>query len=455
MTKKFEHTVSSSLNIRLINLTVIFAFVIIASFTAIQVHNQMRNATAQNLYRSKLSSIIIHQSLEQILRQAVSSDKSRPELIKNFQDSLTSLVDSEVTDEIYIVDRAGKVVAQASKDKGLITPSLVDVERIQNIMDLNAHDAWSYPFLDREANRMETLMPITFEDKAAYVLKTSYSLGSLQSALRAVYVPVMITIGIIIFLSITNTLALSRQIVRPIKTLNEASKQIGRGNLRLQVHIKTNDEIEELSQTFNYMTLELARMKEIAENANPLTKLPGNNIIHEEIEKRIQDKKKFIVVHSDLDNFKVFNDAYGIGAGDIAIRMTAELFKETIKKFGGPEDFVGHEGGDDFVFITTPQTIQPITDFFLAEFDKRSRLLYNQEDQKRGYILGHERRLSEKEDTEKPQELTQFPLMSISLAALSNEDRPFETYADITNRMVTVKKKAKGVKGSCLVVVKY
>jgi GGDEF domain-containing protein len=454
MVKAKTKTVTSSLNVRLINLMVIFALVITASFTAIQVHNQMRNATDQNLYRSNLSSIIIHQSIDQTVNQALRSEKNKKELIGDFQSALNSLIESGVSNEIYIVDNNENVVAQSTADGEPITPSLQDLERIKNIIDLNAHDSWSYPYIDREANTMDTLMPIAVDDRVAYVLKTAYSLGGLQDALKAVYIPILITVGLVIFLSVANTLALSKKIVKPIKTLNEASKEIAGGNLSLQVRVKTNDEIEELSQTFNVMTRELARMKDIAENANPLTKLPGNNIIHEEIDERIEQKKKFIVIHSDLDNFKVFNDAYGIGAGDIAIRLTSELFKESIHKFGAADNFVGHEGGDDFVLISTPETIKPLTDYFLSEFDKRSRKLYSKEDQERGFILGKERRAEGTGREAKPQESAKFPLMSISLAALSNEDHPFESYADITNRMVEIKKKAKRTKGSCLVMVK-
>src|SRR5258706_12519212 len=101
---KEERTVTSSLNIRLINSMVIFALVIIASVTAIQVHNQMSKATDQNLFRSKLSSIIVHQSIDQTVNQALSSGKGRQGLLADFQETLKALVASEAVDEIFIVD---------------------------------------------------------------------------------------------------------------------------------------------------------------------------------------------------------------------------------------------------------------------------------------------------------------------------------------------------------------
>jgi len=432
---------------------VLFALVIIASFTAIQVYNQLQNATDQNLYRSKLSSVIIHQNLQLTLDQAINEGKSKKELIQNFQQAINKLTESEASSEIYIADRSGKIIAEASSAGQAPPPlSLLDFERIQNIFDLDAIDSWSYPFINQGARTVETLILLTADRQVAYVLKTAYDLGNLKEALKAVYVPVIITAVLIIFLSITHTLALSRKIVKPILTLNEASKKVAAGDLKLQVRIRTNDEIEELSLTFNDMTQELSRMKDIAENANPLTKLPGNYLIREEIEKRIQSKKTFVVVHLDLDNFKVFNDTYGIGAGDIAIKMTAELLKVAVEKYGGADDFLGHEGGDDFVLLSTVKTVKPISEHFILEFDKKSKELYSKEDRAKGYVMGKERRAEGMGGEDKGEKLAKFPLMSISLSALSDEEKPFDSYGEITNRISSVKNKSKRQKGSSFVL---
>ena len=53
-----------------------------------------------------------------------------------------------------------------------------------------------------------------------------------------------------------------------------------------------DDELEELATTFNDMAQALIKMKERAENANPLTKLPGNIVIREQVENRLREGKK-------------------------------------------------------------------------------------------------------------------------------------------------------------------
>jgi len=186
-------------------------------------------------------------------------------------------------------------------------------------------------------------------------------------------------------------------------------------------------------------------MKEKAENANPLTKLPGNIVIQEETEKRIKQNRKFMVIYCDLDNFKAFNDKYGIHKGDEAIKLTASVFKDAINKEGTKEDFIGHEGGDDFLLITEPQRSESIANYITSEFDKQIRSLYSEEDLSRGFIEAKARNADE---------VIKFPIMTISLSGVTNASRDIGSYSEVTNIAAGLKKKSKSIPSSCFVIDK-
>jgi hypothetical protein len=114
-----------------------------------------------------------------------------------------------------------------------------------------------------------------------------------------------------------------------------------------------------------------------------------------------------------------------------------------VQKHGSQNDFVGHEGGDDFILLTAPERATVISNYITTEFDKQIRSLYDNEDLGRGYIEAKARH---------GDEIIKFPIMAISLAGVSNMIRPIASYGEVTNIAAEVKKKAKAMPGSCFVM---
>lgn len=172
--------------------------------------------------------------------------------------------------------------------------------------------------------------------------------------------------------------------------------------------------------------------------ANPLTGLPGNLEIQAEINSLIEKKLSFAVIYADLDNFKAYNDVYGFAQGDLAIKMTADILIDEIRVCGGEGDFVGHIGGDDFILITQPDNAAPICEGIIERFDNRIRELYNEKDLETGCIYTCNRL----------GECIGYPIMSISLAVISNENHAFEDHLQVAEKAAELKKKAKAIPGS-------
>jgi GGDEF domain-containing protein len=425
---------------RITTLMAILSIIFIGTFTFIQLNIQISNLNHYNTYQAKLSSLIVRNNLE-----AAISQTQEPALIATqIQTSMTELVETNIINDAMVFDSKGKIIAATDAFSVGQEAAYRDLNRIPQLQSLRGTNRWLIPEVDPIHQRINIYILIKGAADAGdtfYIAKISSPMGNIQMALMDVYKPIGLTTFLVIVIIMVAGYILSKNVLGPIKVLNNVTKIIAAGDLSIRTRIRTRDELEELGHTFNYMTEELIKMKERAENANPLTKLPGNIVIHEEVEKRIAAKKKFTVIYCDLDNFKAFNDKYGIAKGDEAIKLTADVFKDAIKEKGGSDDFLGHEGGDDFILLTTPERTSGIGDYITREFDKRVRGLYSDEDLKLGYILAHGR-----DDV-----LRKFPIMTISLAGVSNESLDISSYAEVTNIAATVKKKAKCLEKSCLV----
>ncbi len=176
-------------------------------------------------------------------------------------------------------------------------------------------------------------------------------------------------------------------------------------------------------------------------DSNPLTHLPGNNLIQREIQRRIDEDRQFSVAYCDLDNFKAYNDRYGFMEGDRVIRFCAEILTEAIQETGNSDDFLGHIGGDDFVFLTTPDKAEELCRRIIAKMDTGIRQFYNSEDTERGYIIAKSRQGVRQ----------QFPLVGISIAVVSNAHRPLRAPAEVSKIAGELKKAAKQKEGSVYV----
>ncbi|AZO94271.1 GGDEF domain-containing protein [Halocella sp. SP3-1] len=175
-----------------------------------------------------------------------------------------------------------------------------------------------------------------------------------------------------------------------------------------------------------------------ARDLNPLTNLPGNRLIEEDITHRIKNKDIFSVLYLDLDNFKVFNDNYGYKKGDNIIIFTAELLRDAIKKFGGSNDFIGHIGGDDFLIVTEPLKDIKISEYIIEQFDKNVLGFFSEEDIRNGYMEGNDRM----------GHFYQMPLTSISIAIISNEKQRIDNHLQISDIAAELKKYVKNKAGS-------
>lgn len=416
-----------TLRFRIISFVALLSIILIAAFTALLIARQLHVITENNLYRARVGTYAAKGVFE---RSILSAERTGGDPTEAIQGLVPALQEGKLAEEVTVADASGKVVAstQPLQIGGFLEQR--DLYYAEVARKTYSRKNWFHA--EVEPGAVSLYVPLTLNGHPRYAAVFRYSLGNMADAVTQVAKLCMLVALGVAAVVVPLCLLLIRTILGPIRILNEATKDIAAGNLSLKVHVPTEDELGELAQTFNRMTSALLRMKQRAEGANPLTKLPGNNAIYEEIERRIRAGEKFVALYADIDNFKAFNDAYGIAEGDRAIKITAEVLRETLHRAGGG-GFLGHEGGDDFMVILPPDRAEAAAAHLCSEFDKRIRQLYTEADLARGHIVSMDREGNVK----------RFPIMTISLAGVTNVHRPLSSYAEVTNIFAGVKKRAK------------
>jgi len=177
-------------------------------------------------------------------------------------------------------------------------------------------------------------------------------------------------------------------------------------------------------------------------SVHPSTRLPGTTEIEREIRRRLDSKLEFAVCYADLDHFKEFNDRYSYYDGDRVIYILSRVLHDVVKGLMGPRGFVGHIGGDDFIFIIPASDISPVCSEILEVFDALIPLQYNDQDRRAGYFFGKDRR----------GQLHRVPLMTLSIGIVTNRHRRFAHPAQVSELATEMKSYAKTLPGSVFVV---
>ncbi len=177
-------------------------------------------------------------------------------------------------------------------------------------------------------------------------------------------------------------------------------------------------------------------------SVHPSTRLPGTTEIEREIRRQLEGGGEFAVCYADLDHFKEFNDRYSYYDGDRVIYLLSRLLHDVVKGMLGTRGFVGHIGGDDFIFVVPLAEVNPICTEILSVFDTLIPLQYNDQDRRAGYFFGKDRR----------GQLHRVPLMTLSIGIVTNRSRKFTHPAQVSELATEMKSYAKTLPGSVFVV---
>lgn len=190
----------------------------------------------------------------------------------------------------------------------------------------------------------------------------------------------------------------------------------------------------EIRQRLNSMLIRADRDIEV----HPSTRLAGAPAIAREITRRIALDETFAVCYADLDHFKEYNDRYSYTEGDRVIRILAKILHDVVKGICSERGFVGHIGGDDFIYIIPFADVAEVCGEIVAVFDLMVPYQYSEQDRNTGYFFGKDRR----------GHLDRVPLMTLSIGVVTNARRKFTHAAQVSHLATEMKTYAKTLPGS-------
>ena len=186
----------------------------------------------------------------------------------------------------------------------------------------------------------------------------------------------------------------------------------------------------------------LLRRSDRDTHVHPSTRLPGTTEIEANIAQRLEAGELFAVCYADLDHFKEYNDRYSYYDGDRVIRILSRILHDVVKGTCEDTAFVGHIGGDDFLFVMPVDLVHDTCAEIVATFDALIPYQYSEQDRRAGYYFGKDRRGA----------LHKVPLMTVSIGVVTNERRKFTHAAQVSELATEMKSYAKTLPGSVFTI---
>ncbi|AXH13818.1 GGDEF domain-containing protein [Malaciobacter mytili] len=316
--------------------------------------------------------------------------------------------------------------------------NLIDKDYIEYIEPLNINSSLHDLFLYFKEYPNNNFVPIINEYKTLIgvihevdIKKISYSQYGLALAQNVSFKSKLSS-----YLKQTLSIEISWGIDKTLEMFNL------KGNQSKGIFVTKNGKYAGFINVNNLLSLSYKRNLEIAQNQNPLTKLPGNNQINNFLNESFKNEQITHIVYFDFNDFKPFNDYYGFRQGDRAILIFSELLQKHLEK----DTFIAHIGGDDF-FIGFKNKEFEFVYKLIAQiqeaFKNNVSSLYNEKELQNGYILTKDRFGVQRK----------FSLLSVSSAIIeiSNKSKQ-ENFDKIIGKIKKDSKEIPVPMGSCILM---
>jgi len=225
-----------------------------------------------------------------------------------------------------------------------------------------------------EGDVMDVSSPILIGDQRLGGLRVGYSLAKLRTEqahvdaqittrLRALGQRHFAWIGLLLVslvaLAVFVAIVLQRTLIRPIRQLSDAAREIEAGNFAAELPASAGrDEVGSLVRAFARMAESIDRhdrdMRRMA-YTDSLTGLANRLAFRETLDQRLMQLRgvgrQLALLFADIDDFKRVNDTLGHDVGDEVLIQLANRIREAVERIGGDDGMLARFGGDEFVIL--------------------------------------------------------------------------------------------------------
>jgi len=164
---------------------------------------------------------------------------------------------------VTVVTPQGRVLADSTADAQSMENHLYRPEILAALAGATGVSLRRSPTI--KENMLYVGIALREEDRVVGVLRVSFYLKDIDRLLAALRSRIMRLAAVAILALLGGAFLFSRHVSRPIRRLTEASRRVAAGDFQTKVYIGNKDELRDLAESFNAMTVRLNTLFEEAE----------------------------------------------------------------------------------------------------------------------------------------------------------------------------------------------
>lgn len=173
---------------------------------------------------------------------------------------------------ITLINKQGKVLADSDEDPGIMDDHKFRPEIIRAFSGESGQSIRFSKTLQKDM--LYVALPVTQDGKVKAVLRLSRYLLDVNILISGLKKSLFRFILIVLFLSLLGSVLITRSFTRPLGELSRAARRIAVGDFETKAIIKNKDDLQELAQSFNYMTEKIkALFSEISQKKEELSSI--------------------------------------------------------------------------------------------------------------------------------------------------------------------------------------
>jgi diguanylate cyclase (GGDEF)-like protein len=268
---------------------------------------------------------------------------------------------------VLVFDTNGDIIHDGSGDIPTYGQAMDDPLAYEVVSARGPHEQWADGTLDVSAPisvggqrlggvRIGFSMQSARADERQAVTRMSRRLDQIGQSHQTWITLLLLSL---VVLGVAVSYAVQRALVRPIRQLAAAAREIEAGNFSADVpESRRRDEVGDLLRAFRRMCEGIGRHdRDIRRMAytDPLTGLANRLAFRENLDRRVLELqgagRQMALLFADIDDFKRVNDSLGHDAGDEVLVQFATRIGDAVVRYGGSEVMLARFGGDEFVIL--------------------------------------------------------------------------------------------------------